>query len=331
MHGTPPPPTPLRWPQVSAALLERLAAARRVAVIPHVLPDVDALASAEALCRILRAGGRQVWAHVPELPEIYGWALDPELRRTDPPGAGVLRIAVDTARPERLQVPGTVAVNIDHHEDNPGFGGLNWVESAPACTCLLAALAVAMGVPVERRLATALFAGLVGDSEGFRVQAEPQTFAWAAHLAACGADTAATLEAFARRSPAFWAYLAEVGASGRLWPGPVPMEVVPIPRDLPSRHALLPYEAALLPSHLTPPAGGILAILQEGERGVRFRLRSRGVDVLPLAHRLGGGGHPQAAGVQLAGATLSEAEGALRRAWAQAAAPRLSGAPAPSP
>ena len=313
-HGTA-PAISLPWPAPDPAVVERLRSAPTVAVIPHILPDVDALASAEGLCLTLRAIGHEAWAHVPELPDIYSWALDPSLRRTDAPDAGALRVAVDTARPDRLQLPGPVAVNIDHHEDNPGFAPVNWVRSAPACSCLLAPLAGALGVPVTGPLATALFRGLVGDSEGFRAQAEPETFAWAAHLAACGADTVASLEAFAQRSPGFWAYLAEVEGAGHVLAGDVPLHVFPIPRDLPGRFALRPYEAALLPSHLTAPAGGILAILQEGERGVRFRLRSRGVDVLPLAHRLGGGGHPQAAGVQMAGARLGDAEAALRHAW----------------
>lgn len=310
---------PLPWPTPDPAVVDVLQSARAVAVIPHILPDVDALASAEGLCRLLRASGCDAWAHVPELPEIHAWALDPTLRRTDGPAAGVLRVAVDTARPERLQVPGPVDVNIDHHEDNPGFAPANWVQSAPSCSCLLAPLAAALRIPVAGPLATSLFRGLVGDSEGFRVQDRPETFAWAAHLAACGADAGDCLESFARRSPGFWAYVAEVEAAGRLLPGPVPLHVVPIPQHLPDRFNLRPYEAALLPSHLTPPAGGILAILQEGERGVRFRLRSRGVDVLPLAHALGGGGHPQAAGVQMVGARLLEAEAALRRAWEAAA------------
>ncbi len=312
--GTPPPVT-LPWPTPDPAVVQALRGVRAAAVIPHILPDVDALASAEGLCRLLRAAGGDAWAHVPELPAIYDWALDPAVRRRDAPADGVLRIAVDTARADRLQVSGPVDVNIDHHEDNPGFGRVNWVQSAPSCSCLLAPLASALGIPVAGPLATSLFRGLVGDTEGFRVQEGPEAFAWAAHLAAGGAETGQCLESFARRSPGFWAYLAEVEAAGHLLAGPVPLHVVPIPRDLPGRFELRPYEAALLPSHLTPPAGGILAILQEGERGVRFRLRSRGVDVLPLAHRLGGGGHPQAAGVQLVGAALPEAEAALRHAW----------------
>lgn len=307
---------PLPWPAPESAVVAALDAAPSLAVIPHILPDVDALASAEGLCRILRAAGHEAWAHVPDLPDIYAWALDPALRRTDDPDPGAVRVAVDTARPDRLQIRGPVAASIDHHEDNPGFARVNWVVAAPSCSCLLAPLAEALGVAVEGPLSTVLLRGLVGDSEGFRVQGGAETFAWAAYLTAQGADAAECAEAFHRRSPGFWAYLAAVEGAGFSLPGPVPLHVVPIPRALPGRFALRPYEAALLPSHLTPPQGGILAILQEGENGVRFRLRSRGVDVLPLAHRLGGGGHPQAAGVQLTGAGLKAAEAALRAAWA---------------
>jgi phosphoesterase RecJ-like protein len=288
------------------------------AVIPHILPDVDALSSAEGLCRILRAAGRRAWVFAPEVPAIYRWALAPELCGEGEPEGDLVRIGIDTSRPERLQIPGPVALNIDHHEDNPGFGTVgSWVAPAPSCTCLLPALAEALGVPIEGRLATALYVGLVGDTEGFRTNLSPEAFAWAAWLAARGADCAGVADRFWERSPGFWAYLAEAQGRAVLWraEGRPPLLAVPVGAELPQHFALRPYENALLPSHLSPPAGGILVILQEGKSGVRFRLRSREVDVLPLAHALGGGGHPQAAGVVLRGAGLAEAEAALRRAW----------------
>jgi len=301
-------------------VLDALRADGEFAVIPHVLPDVDALGSAEGLCRILRATGRRASVHAPDVPDIYRWALAPELCGDGEPAPRVTRIAIDTARAARLQIAGDAAVNIDHHEDNPGFGTrANWVAVAPSCTCLLWPVAEALGVPVRGELATALYRGLVGDTECFRVNLSPEAFGWAARLAAAGADCEGTAERFWQRSPGFWGYLAAVERAAFEVEGGeagVPVRVVPIAADLPGRHALLPYENALLPGHLSPPEGGILAILQGGKNGVRFRLRSRGVDVLPLAHALGGGGHPQAAGVQMAGAGLDEAVAALRAVWA---------------
>lgn len=301
-------------------VLAVLAEGHRFAVIPHVLPDVDALGSAEALCRILRAAGKRAEVHAPDIPGIYAWAADPETLATGTPDPDAIRVAIDTARPDRLQVPGPVALNIDHHEDNPGFGERgNWVAEAPACACLLPALARALDVPVDPVLASALYRGLYGDTEGFRVPAGPVAFTWAAWLSARGADCEGTAEHFWQRSPGFWSYLAAVERGAEeVQGGAVPLRVVPIPGDWPDRFELRPYENALLPGHLLPPPGGVLAVLQEGRTGVRFRLRSRGFDVLPLAHRLGGGGHPQAAGVMLSGATLPEAAARLREAWASA-------------
>lgn len=302
-----------------AGLLEALAAGGEFAVIPHVLPDVDALGSAEGLCRILRAAGYRAAVHAPDLPALYAWALPEDVRAQADPAPDAVRVAIDTARADRLQLPGPAELNIDHHEDNPAFGSrANWVCVAPACTCLLAPLAEALGVGLTPQLATALYRGLVGDTECFRVNLSPAAFAWAERFAAAGADCEGTAERFWARSPGFWGYLAavEAGAFELRGPGGTPLRVVPIAAELPARYALLPYENALLPGHLAPPAGGILAILQEGKSGVRFRLRSRAVDVLPLAHALGGGGHPQAAGVQLAGADLRRAQEALRAACA---------------
>ncbi len=309
------------WPDPS--VLDALNTAGAFAVIPHVLPDTDALGSAEGLCRILRAARKRAWVFAPDVPGIYQWALAEDVRGSGDPPSDLVRIGIDTARPDRLQVPGPVAINIDHHEDNPHFGqAANWVAVAPSCTCLLPGLAEALRVPVEGPLATALYTGLVGDTECFRVNLSPDAFAWAAWLADRGADCEGTAERFLRRSPGFWGYLAAVEQAGYVLEGPgaPSVRVLPIPADLPSRFSLLHYENALLPSHLSPPAGGILAILQDGKNGVRFRIRSRDVDVLPLAHTLGGGGHPQAAGVQLTGATLAEAEARLREAWGRVAA-----------
>ncbi len=311
MNDTPVPPQ---------ELLSTFRAHAAWAVIPHVLPDVDALATASALCLVLRRIGKRAAVFAPELPEIHRWALAPEVLASGEPGAGWSRVGVDTARADRLQLAGPVDVNLDHHEDNPRFAPVNWVCSVPACTCLVATVAGALGVAADTTLATALYTGLVGDTEGFRVQATAESFAWARRFAGAGADTEGVAEAFHRRSPGFWAYLAAVEGSALTWEGTVPCRVVPIDAGLPERFALRPYENALLPSHLLPPRGGVLVVLQGGRDNVRFRLRSRGVDVLPLAHALGGGGHPQAAGVVLRGVSLHEALERLRAAWAEVAA-----------
>ena len=306
---------------VPEALVEALRGGDGFAILPHRLPDVDALGSAAALCRILRASGRRAAVYAVDVPGIYDWALPAEVRGDGEPPVGAVRVAVDTARADRVSCPGPVALCIDHHEDNPGFGRVaSWVVPATSCTCLLPAVALALGVAVDRVIATALYAGLVGDTECFRVNLGPEAFRFAAWLADRGADCEGTAEAFGRRSPGFWAYLAAVEGSALTWEGTVPCRVVPIDAGLPERFALRPYENALLPSHLLPPRGGVLVVLQGGRDNVRFRLRSRGVDVLPLAHALGGGGHPQAAGVVLRGVSLHEALERLRAAWAEVAA-----------
>ncbi len=311
---------------VPRALVAGLNGADGFVIVPHVLPDVDALASAAALCTVLRHMGKRARVEAPEVPDLHAWVLDPALQRAD--AAAAVRIAVDTARPERLQVPGPVTFCLDHHEDNPGFGvEADWVTPAPSCTCLVAALADALGVEADGALATTLYAGLLGDTSGFREVGGPDAFAWAERFARSGADCGAAAERFHRRSPGFWALLAEVeGAMGWLTaPGAPPLAAVAVTVDQPRRHGIGPYEHAMLPTHLSPPAGGVLVVLQEGVQGVRLRFRSRGHDVLPLAHLLGGGGHPTSAGAQLRGIGLDGAQERLVAAWAH-----LAGVPAGS-
>ena len=80
-------------------------------------------------------------------------------------------------------------VNIDHHISNTKFGDVNLVEDTASSTCeIIAALAYGRGWPVPVAAASALLAGIYGDTGAFRYSTtSSDTFAVAQKLIASGA------------------------------------------------------------------------------------------------------------------------------------------------
>jgi phosphoesterase RecJ-like protein len=194
-------------------LVEPLRAAQSVWITPHFNPDPDAVGSTLALGEALRRLGKDVtvlrFADPPlGISWLPGWkhGLDvsaaPERFAEEPPDLGVL---VDCHRTDRLGPLQetfdrlTRVVCVDHHlvtgRRAPAPG---WVDDrAEACVTLVHQVIMALHEggddPITLGMATNLFAGLVGDTGGFRFEnTTPMTFGFARDLAARGIDTAQT-------------------------------------------------------------------------------------------------------------------------------------------
>ncbi len=194
-------------------LIAALRAAQTVWITPHFNPDPDAVGSALALCEALRRLDKDAtvlrFADPPlGVTWLPGWkhGLDvadaPARFAEAPPDLGVL---VDCHRTDRLgplqetfdRLPRVVCV--DHHlvtgRRAPAPG---WVDDrAEASVTLVHQVIMALHEgeddPITLNMATNLFAGLAGDTGGFRFDnTTPLSFGLARDLAARGVDTAQT-------------------------------------------------------------------------------------------------------------------------------------------
>ena len=113
---------------------------------------------------------------VPSSPDVFV-----SLDAASPSRLGELAVLLDDA--------GTSVV-VDHHASNPGFGDVRLVDGhAPATVTLVADLLDELGVTVDHRLATLLYAGLAADTGSFRFgNTRPDTHELAARLLATGID-----------------------------------------------------------------------------------------------------------------------------------------------
>lgn len=306
------------------AATARLRLSRRIWVGTHLDPDGDAIGSALGLALGLERLGKTVTVSCPDpAPDEAAWLPTADRLTDQPPARGELAVAIDVAEPGRLgrlyavdAWPGTDSLVVDHHVTNPGFGTINVIDPERSSTAeIVLDLLEALTAPIDADVATCLLTGLVTDTLGFRTSStNARTFDAAQRLLASGARLGeVTQQAFYRRSLASLK-LTAIALDRLEISGPFACSWLER-RDLDATGAR--PEAArgvtgLLASAAEPE---VIALLRENANGeIDVSLRSKpGVNLVPAAAALGGGGHPQAAGARLVG-PMSEARAKVLQA-----------------
>jgi phosphoesterase RecJ-like protein len=288
------------------ALCRRMRAEeKRVALAVHQKPDLDALGAAAGMLDLFGQLGvaAELWVAEGELLPLGDEFLPADRVRRGAPPADAALYALDSGSPERLALPswGDVAVNIDHHHDNPRYGELAYVRGdASSASELVCDIARALGLQPSAWAARALYAGISFDTGHFHHDSTaPSTFRTAAWLVELGADvTGLYALLYERRSE----------ASLRLW-----ARAIAGARSVAGGRALL--AALSLADYAATGAGpedteGVVdslrgvdgveaaAFVKEQPDGAptRVSLRSETIDVSAIAALQGGGGHKLAAG-----------------------------------
>lgn len=298
---------------------ELVNAAEKIIIITHARPDGDAIGSLVGMGLALQAQGKQVIMGVDDgvgadfhfikgtqdvLPEPDGQTAD-------------LIISVDASSADRTGVWGQYALNLgkpivvlDHHPTNTFFGDAHIVKShyVSATEAVLAWLDH-LGWQLNAEVAHALLLGLVTDTMCFRVgYVSQQTFKVAQRLMAFNLDLREIVERTLVQVPS-----SHLRALGRglenakledhvIWTSLTYQEQEEL--------GLLEDRKPELSNELLRDKNAYIAVFfTETEEGdIRLSLRSiPGFDVASVALSFGGGGHTQAAGCTIEGATLQEA------------------------
>ena len=316
---------------VPREVLDAVQRGRSVLLFAHVYPDGDVLGSQLGLGLALRARGRAVTfacAHpIPDPFHFLPGASDVQQWKTGRDGFDLV-VALDCPDPGRLgglldgaRGPGALVLNIDHHGDNRRYGDVNWVDTRAAATGeMVYDLVEAAGLPLTADVAVNLYTAVVTDTGSFRYSnTTPKTFRVAARLVEAGADPAhvATTVYETRQ-------VGGLRLLGQILQG--------VEADVDGTVAWLVIDRALASSPDLPEAeefvnyprsvrtAKVAVLFRELPDAVKVSLRAKGeVDVARIAGRLGGGGHPNAAGLILSG-SLAEVKavvlGAVREALA---------------
>ncbi|WP_182886311.1 DHH family phosphoesterase [Microbispora sp. H10885] len=288
-----------------------------LALACHVSPDGDALGSMLGLGLALARSGKKVVAsfgdRVFEVPRLLRFLPGQDLL-VEPaayPAEPELMITFDASTMERLGLlaphagkAGELLV-IDHHVSNTRFGTVHLVDPSAASTTMVAEeLIHRLGLPVDRSVATCLYAGLVTDTGSFRHSVTtPAAHAMAGRLLETGLRPEELARELWDRSP--YAYLPVLGAAlGRATLEP----------DAAGGHGLvwtyvtradraaqgLPYdevEGVIDVVRRVDEAEVAVVLKEDDAGGWNVSTRSKGVvDVARACAALGGGGHARAAG-----------------------------------
>jgi bifunctional oligoribonuclease and PAP phosphatase NrnA len=318
-----------------AAMDEAIAAidaSNEIVLACHQGPDGDALGSMLALALALKKRGRPViasWGSDPfVVPRHY--AFLPQLDLLSPPSsvpaAPELMITFDCGSFERLGLlePNARAakqlVVIDHHVSNDSFGTINLVDGTVAASAVVAYMLIgAMGVALDRDIATCLYTGILTDTGSFKYRnTTPEVHAIAADLLTQGIahDDIARL-VYDTHPVGFLRLLgvalerAEIVAdASMIWTWMTQA-------DLASAGIGMEDTDALIDVIRTADVADVACVLKELPDGIyKASMRSKGAtNVGAVCESFGGGGHALAAGFT--------ADGREPRAIADAIAAKL--------
>jgi phosphoesterase RecJ-like protein len=284
---------------------------RRILLITHVAPDGDAIGSMLALGLMLGVRGKNVTlACEDRVPANYCWMEGSGEIVQEAEGVYDLVVSLDCSDQRRM---GTVylddfatlpLLNIDHHVTNTGFGTVNWVDPESVATAqMICTLADGLGWEVTQPVASCLLTGMVTDTRSFRTtNVDLTAMGVALRLMEAGASLSEIASRVLDRRPLaavrLWGeaidglYLED----GILWTA--------VTRVMLQRWDLDENDSSGLANFLSgvSEARAIVIFTERQDGIVDVGMRSvPGYNVAEPAFRLGGGGHPLAAGCTLTG------------------------------
>ena len=281
-------------------------------LLSHRRPDGDTIGSCAALCRALRALGKRAWVYpnpqfTPRFaPYLEGLTLTDEFSILNCPfsivtcdiaARGLLPFGTEDA---------AVDLALDHHGTNEGFAiRTHTDETCAACGELIVALLPLLGVEMTKEMAEDLYVAISTDTGCFRYSnVSANTFRCAAACVEAGAEIFPINRSFfeVKRRPrlALEAHLIqnmEFFAGGRV-------AVSAIPQALMEKLKLTEDDIDDISGFGRTIEGVQIAVmLREVENGQgKASVRtSPAFDAARICARLGGGGHPAAAGANLPG------------------------------
>ena len=282
--------------------------ADRIGVTAHIRPDGDAVGSVLALGLALQSSGKQVQMVLRDgvsntFKHLQGSELVKQKFETDCD----LYIALDSS--DLLRLGGvlrdhTPDICIDHHITNENYAKINLVRPDAVATCaILADVIPQLGLIIDLPVANALLSGILSDSIGFRTS---NTTSDSLRIAADLMDKGANINVLYNKAlisrpfeaTKYWGYALQKleRSDGLVWTT-LTLED--------RKNAGYPgNDDADLTNILSSidPLDVVVLFVEQKSDLVKVSWRARpGLDISGIAHSLGGGVHPAAAGVECAG------------------------------
>jgi len=293
--------------------------ASRIGITAHIRPDGDAIGSVIALGLALQNSGKDVQI-------VLRDGVSNTFRHLE--GSAQIKQKFDQERDFFISLDSSdlarlggvidnheIDICIDHHITNEKFARINLIDPEAVATCaILAELIPQIGLTVDKPVADALLTGILSDSIGFRTS---NTNAKALRLAADLMDLGANITELYNKAlisrpfeaTKYWGYALQKmeRQDGLVWTT-LTLED--------RKNANYPgnddADLTNIISSIDPLDVAILFVEQKKDV-VKVSWRARpGLDISGIAHSLGGGGHPAAAGAECTGTLLEVQEKVIK-------------------
>jgi c-di-AMP phosphodiesterase-like protein len=311
--------TRVRARVIAHALRDLIKQSDYVFIMPHVLPDMDALGAAVGLWKATRFIGKEAYIVIEGInpsiekimellntePEIQNSIIYPE-RALELISQQSLIIVEDTHKssivvePRLLEETNQIVI-IDHHRRSEDFiqdATLLYIEPYASSTCeLVTEILQYMDEKMELSVieSTALLAGIIVDTKSFSMRTGTRTFEAASYLRRSGAD-AATIQEMLKENLESYIEKAEIIKQTKMLYKHIAL-VVAKPNQKYSQLAIAQVADTLLNMNDVKAS---FVISKRKDNMISISARSLGqINVQTIMEKLGGGGHLTNAATQL--------------------------------
>lgn len=293
---------------IKESILNKIKEYDTIMIFRHVRVDGDCVGASKGLKALIKASWPEKDVRIcdEESTEYLEFLGRDDSDVSDEHYASALGIVVDTASPSRISNPKYTKckelIKIDHHIPLEHYGDIEWVEEERSSCCEMIVdfyRTFEDTLKMDADAAKYLYTGMVTDSGRFKHNdVTGETLRNAAALLDIGVDTETLyaqlyLESFEYLK--FKAYIyqkMEITESG--------VAYIYVDREMQEQFGLSLEQASAVISNLDSIKGCIawIAFIENGDEigSVRVRLRSRFVQINPVAEKYGGGGHACACG-----------------------------------
>ena len=285
---------------------------QRFGITTHIKPDGDGVGSSLGLCWLLKSLGKSAEVIVrgeipPAYRELPGADDIRNIERVDKPYDAIFVIECsDLERPGIAGLEDEYTVNIDHHATSEHFGTINWIDStASAVGEMIYNLCKAIGGRVTKEIAECVYMALVTDTGSFHFSnTTERTLKVASELIKAGVKPASISEAVYNNYP--WSRIELMRQVLETVRRDESGKVAYLRQTLKMRERASAVDGDNNGFVNIPLAArDILAAVymrEVGDQKYRVSLRSKGdINVAKVAEKFGGGGHRNAAGLQVEG------------------------------
>ena len=277
-------------------------------ILTHAHPDGDTLGSGIGLCLALRALGKK--ANVinnEEIPPKFRY-LEIEPQEFEEKTVVAVDIADVTLMGNELKekYETRVDLSLDHHGSNRLFAKLNCVDSSAAAAAqIIFELVELLGVQITPQMANCFYTGISTDTGCFRyANVTPDTHRVAARLMECGADAAKINVKMFETKTRTYAALERLALDGMQFFYDGRCALITITREMFAESGSDENECDGIAAISRQIEGVLVGVTMRERRDGTYKASVRThnpVDASAICARLGGGGHPNAAGCQLPG------------------------------